>query len=70
MVIGIVTSYAAWFDFGGVLFQSPYRIGLVWLTTFRRCIGCSTKEQCAACIMAAMNTIASFFPHLYNFVNP
>ena len=64
MIKGIIGSYFAWFDFGGVLFPSPYKIGLIWVTTFRKCVGCSTKEQCAACIWAAINTIAACFPNI------
>ena len=64
IILSIVSSYAAWFDFGGVLFPSPYKIGSIWLTTFKRCVGCSTKQQCTACIMAAIHTIASCFPSL------
>ena len=64
MIRGIICSYGAWFDFGGVLFPSPYKIGLIWVTTIKRCIGCSTKEQCAACIWAAINTVVAFFPNL------
>jgi hypothetical protein len=65
MIKGIVSSYSAWFDFGGVLFPSPYKIGLIWVATFRKCVGCSTNEQCAACIWAALNTIAASFPSLF-----
>ena len=33
IVKDILTSYGAWFDFEGLLFPSPYRIGLIWMTT-------------------------------------
>lgn len=65
IILGIVGSYGAWFDFGGVFFPSSYKIGAIWLTTFRRCVGCSTREQCTACIWAAMNSIAACFPNLF-----
>jgi len=64
LIKGIISSYGAWLDFGGVLFPSPYRIGLVWLATFWKCVGCSIKKQCAACILAAINTIAACFPNI------
>ena len=64
MIQGIIASYGVWFDFEGVLFPSPYKIGLIWVATFRKCIGCSTREQCAACIWAGINTIVTCFPTL------
>lgn len=64
MILGIVGSYGAWFDFGGVLFPSPYKIGLIWVTTFQRCFGCSTRQQCVLCFWVALNTIAVCFPNI------
>lgn len=46
----IISGYSAWFNFGGTLFSSPYKIGLIWIATFRSCIRCSTKDQCFACL--------------------
>lgn len=65
IIQGLVNSYAAWFNFEGRLFITPNRIVIIWLSTFRKCVGCSTKEQCAACLWAAMCTLASCFPQLF-----
>ena len=62
LIKDIISGYSAWFDFRGTLFPSPYRIGLIWLGTFRSCVGCSTKEQCLVCLWAALNTILAFLP--------
>lgn len=60
-ILGIIGSYGAWTDLEGTLFPYPYKIGMIWVATFRKCVGCSTKEQCAVCIWAAINTIAACF---------
>ena len=64
MIESILGGYMAWFKFEGNAFPSPFRIGIIWITTFKKCIGCSTKEMCADCILAAINTFASCFPGL------
>ena len=65
MMESILGGYLAWFKFEGNLFPSPLRIGIIWITTFKKCRSCSTKEMCAACILAGINSVASFFPALF-----
>ena len=60
----IISGYSAWYRFEGTFFPSPFRVGMIWLGTIKKCIGCSTVEQCFLCVWAAINTVASCFPYL------
>ena len=64
MIESIFSGYSAWLNFEGALFPSPIKVGIVWIATLRKCMGCTTKEICVTCIIAAVNTIASCFPNL------